>query len=156
MPIIFLALGTNQGDRKKNLETAVAKIQEKIGPVRVLSSFIETVPVGFLSENLFLNAALGVDSYLSPLDLLHATQSIEKEMGRTVKSHNGEYHDRIIDIDILFYGSEIFHDKDITIPHPYIQERKFVLQPLAEIAPDFIHPVTGKTMKEMFAEILKT
>lgn len=156
MPIIFLALGTNQGDRKKNLETAVAKIQEKIGPVRVLSSFIETVPVGFLSENLFLNAALGVDSHLSPLDLLHATQSIEKEMGRIVKSHNGEYHDRIIDIDILFYGSEIFHDKDITIPHPYIQERQFVLQPLAEIAPDFIHPVTGKTMKEMFAEILKT
>jgi len=153
MSMAYLALGSNQGDRQKNLETAIAKIQEKIGPVKVLSSFIETFPVGFSSEHLFLNAAVGIDSDLSLQKLLPITRLIEKEMGRITKSHNREYHDRIIDIDILFYDDLIFHNEELTVPHAHLQERLFVLQPMAEIAPDFVHPLIGKTMQEMFLDL---
>ena len=123
--------------------TAAALLAERVGDVLALSGFYETEPWGFQSDNTFLNAALQLEISLSPLELLKATQQIELEMGRTQKS-NGAYHDRIIDIDILLYDNLILQTPELTLPHPLMHERLFVMEPLAEIAPNVIHPVFKK------------
>lgn len=123
--------------------TAAALLAERVGDVLALSGFYETEPWGFQSDNTFLNATLQLETGLSPLELLKATQDIELEMGRTQKS-NGAYHDRIIDIDILLYDDLILQTPELTLPHPLMHERQFVMEPLAEIAPNVIHPVFKK------------
>ena len=143
MAIAYLALGTNIGNKRRNMITAAALLAERVGDVLALSGFYETEPWGFQSENTFLNAALQLDTSLSPLELLKATQEIEIEMGRTQKS-NGAYHDRIIDIDILLYNNLVLQTPELTLPHPLMHERLFVMEPLAEIAPNVIHPVFKK------------
>ena len=143
MAIAYLALGTNIGNKRRNMITAAALLAERMGDVLALSGFYETEPWGFQSENTFLNAALQLDTSLSPLELLKATQEIEIEMGRTQKS-NGAYHDRIIDIDILLYDNLVLQTPELTLPHPLMHERLFVMEPLAEIAPNVIHPVFKK------------
>ena len=143
MAIAYLALGTNIGTKRRNMITAAALLAERVGDVLALSGFYETEPWGFQSENTFLNAALQLDTSLSPLELLKATQEIEIEMGRTQKS-NGAYHDRIIDIDILLYEDLVLQTPELTLPHPLMHERLFVMEPLAEIAPNVIHPVFKK------------
>lgn len=143
MAIAYLALGTNIGNKRRNMITAAALLAERVGDVLALSGFYETEPWGFQSENTFLNAALQLDTSLSPLELLKATQEIEIEMGRTQKS-NGAYHDRIIDIDILLYDDLVMQTPELTLPHPLMHERLFVMEPLAEIAPNVIHPVFKK------------
>ena len=143
MVIAYLALGTNIGNKRRNMITAAALLAERVGDVLALSGFYETEPWGFQSENTFLNAALQLDTSLSPLELLKATQEIEIEMGRTQKS-NGAYHDRIIDIDILLYDDLVLQTPELTLPHPLMHERLFVMEPLAEIAPNVIHPVFKK------------
>lgn len=143
MAIAYLALGTNIGNKRRNMITAAALLAERVGDVLALSGFYETEPWGFQSENTFLNAALQLDTSLSPLELLKATQEIEIEMGRTQKS-NGAYHDRIIDIDILLYDNLVQQTPELTLPHPLMHERLFVMEPLAEIAPNVIHPVFKK------------
>ena len=143
MAIAYLALGTNIGNKRRNMITAAALLAERVGDVLALSGFYETEPWGFQSENTFLNAALQLDTSLSPLELLKATQEIEIEMGRTQKS-NGAYHDRIIDIDILLYEDLVLQTPELTLPHPLMHERLFVMEPLAEIAPTVIHPVFKK------------
>lgn len=143
MVIVYLALGTNIGNKRRNMITAAALLAERAGNVLALSGFYETEPWGFQSENTFLNAALRLETSLSPLELLKATQQIEAEMGRTQKS-NGTYHDRIIDIDILLYDDLILQTPELTLPHPLMHERLFVMEPLAEIAPNVIHPVFKK------------
>ena len=143
MAIAYLALGTNIGNKRRNMITAAALLAERVGDVLALSGFYETEPWGFQSENTFLNAALQLDTSLSPLELLKATQEIEIEMGRTQKS-NGAYHDRIIDIDILLYDNLVLQTPELTLPHPLMYERLFVMEPLAEIAPNVIHPVFKK------------
>lgn len=143
MAIVYLALGTNIGNKRRNMITAAALLAERVGDVLALSGFYETEPWGFQSENTFLNAALQLDTSLSPLELLKATQEIEIEMGRTQKS-NGAYHDRIIDIDILLYDDLVLQTPELTLPHPLMHERLFVMEPLAEIAPNVIHPVFKK------------
>ena len=143
MAIAYLALGTNIGNKRRNMITAAALLAERVGDVLALSGFYETEPWGFQSENTFLNAALQLDTSLSPLELLKATQEIEIEMGRTQKS-NGAYHDRIIDIDILLYDNLVLQTPELTLPHPLIHERLFVIEHLAEIAPNLIHPVFKK------------
>ena len=143
MAIAYLALGTNIGNKRRNMITAAALLAERVGDVLALSGFYETEPWGFQSENTFLNAALPLDTSLSPLELLKATQEIEIEMGRTQKS-NGAYHDRIIDIDILLYEDLVLQTPELTLPHPLMHERLFVMEPLAEIAPNVIHPVFKK------------
>ena len=143
MAIAYLALGTNIGNKRRNMITADALLAERVGDVLALSGFYETEPWGFQSENTFLNAALQLDTSLSPLELLKATQEIEIEMGRTQKS-NGAYHDRIIDIDILLYDNLVLQTPELTLPHPLMHERLFVMEPLAEIAPNVIHPVFKK------------
>jgi 2-amino-4-hydroxy-6-hydroxymethyldihydropteridine diphosphokinase len=131
----YLGLGTNLGDRKNNLLRAVEHINEQAGHVLACSSFIETAPWGFSSDNTFLNAVVEIDTPHSPRELLRITQAIEREMGRTHKSINGHYSDRIIDIDILLYGDEKINDPDLIIPHPLMWQRNFVYEPLWEIAP---------------------
>ena len=143
MAIAYLALGTNIGNKRRNMITAAALLAERVGDVLALSGFYETEPWGFQSENTFLNAALQLDTSLSPLELLKATQEIEIEMGRTQKS-NGDYHYRIIDIDILLYEDLVLQTTELTLPHPLMHERLFVMEPLAEIAPNVIHPVFKK------------
>lgn len=143
MAIAYLALGTNIGNRRRNMITAAALLAERVGDVLALSGFYETEPWGFQSDNTFLNGALQLETGLPPLELLKATQEIELEMGRTQKS-NGAYHDRIIDIDILLYDDLILQTPELTLPHPLMHERQFVMEPLAEIAPNVIHPVFKK------------
>ncbi|MBC5633453.1 2-amino-4-hydroxy-6-hydroxymethyldihydropteridine diphosphokinase [Parabacteroides hominis] len=140
MAIAYLGLGTNIGNKRRNMITAAALLAERVGDVLALSGFYETEPWGFESENFFLNAAVKLKTSFSPLELLQITQQIEKELGRAEKS-NGVYHDRIIDIDILLYDDEVLQTPELTLPHPLMLERKFVMDPLAEIAPFVVHPV---------------
>ena len=140
MAIAYLGLGTNVGNKRRNMITAAALLAERVGDILALSGFYETEPWGFESENFFLNAAVKLKTSFSPLEVLQIPQQIEKELGRTEKS-NGVYHDRIIDIDILLYEDEVLQIPELTLPHPLMHERKFVMDPLAEIAPFVVHPV---------------
>lgn len=130
---VYLSLGTNLGNRKRNIREAIEKIGELIGVVERQSALYETKPWGFSSQNDFINACVLVDTVLAPRQLLEATQQIEQEMGRIGKSVNGEYHDRIIDIDILLYDDIKVNEPDLVIPHPLMEEREFVMVPLKEI-----------------------
>ena len=150
MAIVYLGLGTNLGDKAANLHAAVHLISGKIGKVISLSSFYATAPWGFESENSFLNAAICVETSLSPLEVLHRTQEIERTLGRTHKSTGGIYYDRIIDIDLLLYNKEIIQTPELTLPHPLMLQRDFVMNPLVEIAPDVVHPVFGKKLSVLF------
>ena len=133
--IAYLGIGTNLGNRTNNLRRAVDLISEQAGHVLACSSFIETKPWGFSSENTFLNAVVKIDTSHTPHKLLRVTQEIERTMGRTKKSINGCYSDRVIDIDILLYENVAINDPDLIIPHPLMWERSFVYEPLLEIAP---------------------
>ena len=156
MAKVYVGLGTNLGDKEQNLRDAVQKIEEQIGKVVSLSAFYVTAPWGFVSENSFLNAAACVETELPPLDVLRETQLIERELGRTKKSVNGVYSDRLIDIDLLLYEDLVLSvtspsGVELNLPHPLMTERDFVMKPLAEIAPDLVHPVWGKTMRELIS-----
>ncbi len=129
----YLGLGTNLGDKRQNMLAAISEIDKWIGHIVRQSAFLETEPWGFDSSNTFLNAVVVVDTDLPPHDLLRLTQSIERNLGRTHKTVGGEYHDRIIDIDILIYGDLKINTPDLIIPHPLISQRQFVLQPLSEV-----------------------
>lgn len=146
---IYFSLGTNLGNKEQNLLLAVQNIEERIGKAISLSAFYTTAPWGFTSENTFLNAALCVETRLSPLEILKISQEIEREMGRTHKSVNGAYSDRVIDIDLLLYDDLILNTPELKLPHPLMQERDFVMRPLVEIAADVVHPVLNKTMREL-------
>ena len=149
MAKVYLGLGTNMGDKEANLRTAVRLINDRIGKVTSLSSFYRTAPWGFVSDNDFLNAAACSETQLDPLEVLHLTQAIEKEMGRTTKSVERVYSDRPIDIDLLMYDDTVMQTPELTLPHPLMGERSFVMDPLAEIAGEMVHPVSGLTMEEM-------
>lgn len=143
---VYIALGSNLGNKRRNLVTAAALLAERAGEVGAISSFYETEPWGFESEHSFLNAALMLETTLAPLDLLRLTQEVECELGRTAKT-DSVYHDRLIDIDLLLYGEEVIDQPGLQIPHPLMHRRAFVMTPMAEIAPAVVHPVLGKTMK---------
>lgn len=129
----YLSLGTNLGDKENNLLSAISEIERRIGPVRAQSAFLATEPWGFDSQNTFLNAAIRIETKFSPIELLDETQQIERDLGRKHKSVNGQYHDRIIDIDILLYDDLHISTPRLTIPHPHMHERDFVIIPLKEI-----------------------
>lgn len=138
MATLYLSLGTNLGDRHKNLSCALELIGREVGTVVSASDIIETEPWGFESSNSFLNMAAKVQTSLQPLEVLHATQEIERSLGRTRKSVDGEYHDRLIDIDILLYDNLVMETPELTIPHPLMYQRQFVMEPLAQIAPELV------------------
>ena len=133
MATAYLGLGTNVGNKRGNLVTAAALLAERVGDVLALSDMYETEPWGFESTNKFLNMCVRLLTTLSPEQLLMATKQIERELGRTQKSVNGQYHDRPIDIDILMYDDVHLDSDDLTLPHPHMQEREFVMKPLREI-----------------------
>ena len=133
MHTVYLGLGTNLGDRRRNMTEAIRLLDERVGTVVRTSTFHETKPWGFSSDNMFINAAVYVETRLSPRGVLEATQAIERDMGRTVKSTDGRYHDRLIDIDILLYDDLHVDEPDLKIPHPLMHERDFVMLPLGEI-----------------------
>ena len=131
---LYLSLGTNLGNKEQNLLNAIEQINKSIGKVVRQSTFISTAPVDFISKNQFLNAAVLVETSLSPTDCLLATQQIERKMGRKQKSINGQHFDRIIDIDLLLYDDIQLSTPELTLPHPKMFERDFVMIPLQEIS----------------------
>ena len=164
MAKVYLGLGTNLGDKEQNLRDAVQKIEEQVGKIVSLSAFYITAPWGFSSDNSFLNAAVCVDTELAPIDVLQRTQAIEQKLGRTKKSVNGIYSDRLIDIDLLLYGDAVVEEDfdvpgtegrkvHLSLPHPLMHERCFVMEPLAEVAPDVVHPILKKTFRELLASL---
>lgn len=130
---VYLSLGTNLGNRKRNIREAIDKIGEQIGVVERQSALYETEPWGYSSPNDFINSCVMVLTAMAPRQVLEATQRIEQEMGRILMSVNGEYHDRIIDIDILMIDDLVIDEPDFKIPHPLMEERDFVMKPLKEI-----------------------
>lgn len=130
---IYIGLGSNLGNKELHLQTAIDEIEKRIGHVVRQSAFIESEPWGFESNNTFVNAVIAVDTDMTPTDVLKETQKIEREMGRTHKSVNGHYADRTIDIDILLFGNMEIDTPELTVPHPRMNERDFVIVPLREI-----------------------
>lgn len=151
---VYLGLGTNLGNKEENIALAVEYIKKQIGNIRSQSAFYVSEPFGFEFDNLFLNCAVEISTTLLPHELLATTQLIEKEMGRLIKSNSKGYSDRIIDIDILLYNKLIINNPpELVIPHPLMQERHFVLKPLSEIAPTFVHPVLNKTIAQLLRKL---
>jgi 2-amino-4-hydroxy-6-hydroxymethyldihydropteridine diphosphokinase len=146
---VFIGLGTNLGNREDNLAKAQDLIAKSVGRIDCRSGIYETEPWGFQSENNFLNMVISVHTDLKPADLINKIQNIEDQLGR--KRDGCQYISRTIDIDILLYRNKVINKPELKIPHPLIQDRKFVLIPLCEIAPAMIHPVLNKT----FAVLLK-
>jgi 2-amino-4-hydroxy-6-hydroxymethyldihydropteridine diphosphokinase len=147
MNAVFLALGTNLGNRSKNLIDAIAGIKEQIGKVLEISSVYETEPWGFKSESQFLNSVVKVETTLNPEAVLEAILKIELYLGRA--RGGNQYSSRIIDIDILFYEDQVIDTGDLKVPHPKLQIRKFVLIPLCEIEPGMVHPVFKITLASL-------
>lgn len=149
MALVYMGLGSNLGDKKKNIQSAIQALGKTIGGLVKCSSLYETAPWGFSSGHLFLNAAAIFRTELSPLEILDETERIERSLGRKEKSHNSQYTDRIIDIDILLYDQLVMKNGRIILPHPHLHERMFVLAPLEEIAPEAEHPILHHTIREL-------
>ena len=158
MSLLYVSLGANIGDREGTLRRAVSEMERRIGPCVALSRMYETAPVGFDSPHAFLNAAAAfrVTTCAQPneadaLRVLAITKEIECQLGRRQKSVGGKYADRPIDIDLLLWGDLQMARPELTLPHPHLHERAFVLDPLAEIAPDLLHPTLGQSISAIKA-----
>lgn len=147
----YVALGTNLGDLKANLDEALQRLRDKGLEIMKVSSYIDTDPYGVTDQPRFLNAVCEVQTELAPQQLLEMLLATELEMGRVRLRHWGE---RIIDLDVIFYGDEVIATDTLTVPHPDMQNRDFVLRPLAEIAPQKQHPVLHKTIAQLWQEYL--
>jgi 2-amino-4-hydroxy-6-hydroxymethyldihydropteridine diphosphokinase len=147
--IVYIALGSNLGDRAGMLERAIAAMNSAGISVVRQSSLYVTEPVGAPGQGWFLNAVVEAETSLLPLQLLHALLKIERELGRRRLTPHGP---RAIDLDILFYGSSVIRSRDLEVPHPRLTERRFVLIPLAQLAPDLRHPVSHKSINQLLAE----
>ena len=150
-----IALGSNLesrfGDREANLWEAVERIRD-LGDVKAVSPAYDTEPVGYLDQPRFLNAALLLESSLEPTELMRALLEVEQAMGRERVGAVAK-GPRVIDLDLLLYGQAVVNTTELTLPHPEMMERRFVLEPLAEIAPEMVHPVLGLTVVEMLARV---
>ncbi|MCD5397801.1 2-amino-4-hydroxy-6-hydroxymethyldihydropteridine diphosphokinase [candidate division NPL-UPA2 bacterium] len=153
MTKVFLGLGSNLGDREQNIKEALKQLQgSEMARKVTISSLYETKPEGVKEQPLFLNAVLRMETGLSPRNLLDALQDLERQLGR---ERSRKWGPRIIDLDILLYGNLVMKEKDLEIPHPLLAERSFVLIPLAELAPETIHPILGETISALRDEKLK-
>ena len=142
---VYLSLGSNIGDREENLRTAIAKLAE-VGNVVAVSSFYETEPVEVAAQPWFMNCAVKLDTEKMPRQLMAAILTLEQSMGRQRRQNKGP---RTIDIDVLLFGSSVIELPSLTVPHSRMHQRRFVLEPLAEIAPDLRHPVFKRTIREL-------
>ncbi len=149
--VVYLGLGSNLGDKVSNCLHALERLSSSgYHQVRAVSSLYKTEPIGYREQDWFINCVAEVIFSLPPRSLLQLLQGIEKGMGREKRFRWGP---RIIDLDILFYGTRIIKEEGLTIPHPHLHERGFVLVPLAELVPDLLHPVLKKTIRELLVEI---
>ena len=151
MQTCYLLLGSNLGNKKSNLLTATAFINDQIAPVVKASSLYQTAPWGFSSEERFLNQALEIKAIVSPEELLIRLLETEKTFGRE-RIPGAGYQSRALDADILFYGNQIISTETLILPHPRLHLRRFALVPMNELAPDFLHPVLGKSMAQLLAD----
>lgn len=151
--LAYLSLGTNLGNKEENLRAAMKLIEEQIGDIVSQSALYISEPWGFMSENSFLNNVVAVSTTMTPEKLLETTQHIELTLGRTRKSVNGQYADRLIDIDILFYDQQVTNTPTLTLPHPLMHRRLFVLEPLNQIAPTLTHPILKKDINTLCREL---
>ena len=149
---VYLALGTNLGDCPGNLQNAIAGLPPVV-TVLESSPVYETLPWGVTDQPAFLNMVIKAETHSEPLELLKQLKLLETRLGRLPSIRYGP---RLIDIDLLFYDDLILNTAELTIPHPNLHERAFVLVPLSDLAPDFIHPVTGKTVRQLLAEVSAT
>lgn len=153
MNYAYLLLGSNLGSKSRQLSMAITLLEERCGKVVDRSPVYETAPWGNTEQDNFLNQAVVVETSLSPQELMHEILHIEQLMGR---DRNGKYAPRTIDIDIIFYNHRVIDEPGLTLPHPRMQERRFVLAPLSEVAPAYIHPVLHRTVEQLLRECADT
>ncbi|MBC3784467.1 2-amino-4-hydroxy-6-hydroxymethyldihydropteridine diphosphokinase [Spirosoma utsteinense] len=151
--MLYLLLGANLGDRMATLRRAVDLIGAHVGAVVQASGLYETAPWGVTDQPAFLNQVLAVETTLAPEAVLTQAQAIEQALGRI---RHEKWGARVIDIDILYYGDQIIQSEILTVPHPFLHERRFTLVPLAEIAPNFVHPILQKTTIDLLATCTDT
>ncbi|MGI4758736.1 MAG: 2-amino-4-hydroxy-6-hydroxymethyldihydropteridine diphosphokinase [Janthinobacterium lividum] len=151
MPLAAIALGSNLGDRERTLIRALGDLH-RLGNVTAASTFLDTEPVGYLDQPRFLNAAALLETQLSPSELLRALLEIEGEHGRD-RSHGISKGPRTLDLDLLLYDDAVMSTGDLVLPHPELHRRGFVLQPLAQVAPDWLHPTLRLTVVQMLRKM---
>ena len=149
MNTVYIQLGSNIGERKSYIAKSMEQIEENIGKIIIESSIFETIPWGYENQNNFLNSVIKIKTPFDSFEVLQKSQDIENNLGRERVDKWGE---RTIDIDILFYNNEIINTTKLNIPHPLIQQRKFVLVPLSEIAPNYTHPILKKSISTLLSE----
>lgn len=149
MEEVVIGLGSNMGDRMTNIKRAISELENRFSTSSKCSPIYESEAWGFDSNDSFLNCCLVLKTKLSPEKVLAETQDVESKLGRVKKSKNNCYESRVIDIDILYYGNHVLNDENLIIPHPLIYDRRFVIEPLAMVCPEWVDPVKKRTVSQL-------